>query len=283
MEIDPDIRALFAGRPWRRVPGTAFGAATDVPTMLNDRERRLYLWLARDWVRGAGAIVDLGCFLGGSTAVLAEGRAQAGGTQPIHAYDRFRISDELAAMYLDGPGSEDTTDLVARLIAPWQPGITLHRGDLAGQSWTGGPIELLVVDAAKTAAVADRIAQVFFAHLIPGRSIVVQQDALHWRQPWLPAQMAWMGEAFVPVGRVGRDLVAYLCVKPVDADQLARGRIAGRQDRDLIAGLSMAEADLAELVPEGRTAAQIDALRANPNRRAAKAFRDPDKTPVSRI
>jgi predicted O-methyltransferase YrrM len=273
MEIDPDSRDLFAGRPWRKVPGTAFGRAVDVPGMLTEREQRLYLWLARDWAQGAGAIVDLGCFLGGSTAFLAEGRAQAGRPQPIHAFDRFRISDDLAARYLKGPGLADTSAFVARSLSPWAPEVILHAGDLLEAEWREGPIEVLVVDAAKTVEVADHIARQFYTALIPGRSVVVQQDALHWRQPWVSAQMAWMGAAFVPVGRAGRDLVAYLCVAPVEAPVLEQGRVTGRTDAELMAGLVQAETDLAAIVPPGRIAAQMEALSANPGRRKAKAFR----------
>lgn len=268
------IAARFAGRPWRNVPRSAFGRAAAIPTMLHERERRFYLWAARDWAEGVGEIVDLGCFLGGSTAHLAEGRAQAGREEPIHGYDRFRLDAALGRRFL-GVGSplSNTCDAVAGMLAEWTPPIHLHRGDLAQAVWERGPIEILAIDAAKTAEVADRIAATFFPALIPGRSLVIHQDLLHWRQPWLPAQMAWMHDAFLPVARAGRDLVAYICTDRPSADILAAGRVTRRRDPELAAGLDQAAEDLRDLVDPDRLAMQQDTLAANPNRRRSKDFR----------
>ena len=59
------------GTEWRRQPLPT--ACTKVPTMLVPDELRLLNFLAQDYYRGAGAIVDAGSFLGGSTVALAEG------------------------------------------------------------------------------------------------------------------------------------------------------------------------------------------------------------------
>ena len=58
-------------RPWRdaTLPADAIG----IPTMLSKDERRVLYGLARDHARDDAAIVDAGCFLGGSTAALLAG------------------------------------------------------------------------------------------------------------------------------------------------------------------------------------------------------------------
>ena len=65
--VEEPLRRLIR-RPWRdlTLPSDAVG----IPTMLSKDERRLLYGLAREHASGEGAIVDAGCFLGGSTAAL---------------------------------------------------------------------------------------------------------------------------------------------------------------------------------------------------------------------
>ena len=46
-------------------------------TMLNPEEQRMLRWIAREHYADQGAIVDAGCFLGGSTVSLAQGLREA--------------------------------------------------------------------------------------------------------------------------------------------------------------------------------------------------------------
>src|SRR5207248_5260678 len=79
-------------RPWREA--TLPVDATGIPTMLSKDERRVLYGLARDYARDDAAIVDAGCFLGGSTAALLSGvrdRPQTWSGPPIASYDLFRV------------------------------------------------------------------------------------------------------------------------------------------------------------------------------------------------
>jgi hypothetical protein len=58
-------------RPWRDV--TLPADATGIPTVLSKAEPRLLYGLAREYARDDAAIVDAGCFHGGSTAALLAG------------------------------------------------------------------------------------------------------------------------------------------------------------------------------------------------------------------
>src|SRR5690348_3596642 len=66
-----------------------------VVTMLSIQERRLLHYLARRHFSDRGAIIDAGCFLGGSTVALAEGlrqwtaRTSTAPSHPIQTYDLF--------------------------------------------------------------------------------------------------------------------------------------------------------------------------------------------------
>ena len=154
--IGPDV---FKSAPWTRMERAHLGQAASVPSMLSDNERRLYLWLAEVWATGAGAIVDLGAFAGGSTACLAEGARRARREAPVFAYDRFRASETTGKAILLEAGvepfeGEDILPLARRFLAPWEPLVTLVSGEIEDTAWDAGPIELLVVDAAKSAQAA---------------------------------------------------------------------------------------------------------------------------------
>lgn len=226
----------FAARPWAEI--ALPGDAERVPTMLTEEEGQLLFWLARDYAKGAGAIADLGCFAGGSTARLAAGVAAAGRKGPVLAYDHFTIQDHQKERYLYPAGvtpfeGRDMLPAVKGLLAPWQDIVTFKPGDLLQTGWPGGPIEILFVDAAKTPDAADGIAADFFPHLTPGRSVIVQQDYLHWRQPWVPAQMEMFADAVTPVAWCRQGTVAFLVTQEMSAQRIASGRVDGLEDQDL--------------------------------------------------
>ncbi|WP_095589405.1 hypothetical protein [Actibacterium ureilyticum] len=271
---------VFRHAPWRHLTPRAIQTARAVPTMLQDEEQKLYFWLTALWARDAGAVVDLGCFVGGSTALLAAGAAAAGLRTPIHAYDRFTAEDTVKAKTLYPAGiapfdGNDTLPLAQGLLAPWADRITLHPGDIEDQSPPDDPVEILVVDAAKTAGTADAIAQAFFPALLPGRSLVVQQDFLHWRLPWLPVQMALLGACFTPVARCGPTSMLFLCTHAPDPDSIHAARVAHLTDAELTAQLSAAEPGLAGFGASAQIAQMTAAIAANPGERTSWRLRRP--------
>lgn len=273
-------RARFDAAPWQSVPLHATGAAQGVPTMLSAAEQKLYFWLARDWARGAGAIVDLGAFAGGSTARLAEGRRQAGHRGRVHAYDRFTASQRVKDRLLHAAGippfeGDDILPLARRLLAPWAGMIVLHPGEIAEDKWSGAPIELLAIDAAKTATAADAIAAMFFPSLISGASVVIQQDHFHWRQPWLAVQMARLSDCFLPLATCPGTTAVFLCTRAPEAGSLARAACAHATDADLLDGLAAARAQMARFGTAAHFARMEAAIAANPGERTAWRFRKP--------
>lgn len=266
------IAQQFASSPWKQVSHGDTSACADVPTMLRREECLLYYWLASK-TQGLGATIDLGTFAGGSTAYLAAGLAASGQAHHLHGYDRFTASEEARALHLSPNGipltdQHDILPLAQRFLAPWAQNITLHPGEIADLEWGGAPVELLVIDAAKSTALADHIAQQFFPHLIAGQSIVVQQDFLHSQQPWLAVQMVRLADYFTPLGLVAKDCVVFLNTAPVTAGALKNACTDAMDDEKLLSHLRAA-AKLYDFIPKDRIKTLMDKLRANPGARVA--------------
>jgi SAM-dependent methyltransferase len=204
-------------------------AVSDVPTMLVPDELRLLHYLAEERYTGDGAIVDAGCFLGGSTVALADGlrrNLRQRGTPEaklIHSYDKFEVEEwTIGPFFPEGttPG-ETFRPQFDRTIAPYADLVTVHAGDVRDFGWSGGPIELLFIDIAKHWTVSDWVTWQFFPNLIPGKSLVIQQDYLyhHW-VGWLHVTMEYYADYFQYVCDTGVNSVVFLNTRPIPAGVL---------------------------------------------------------------
>lgn len=268
MRPTAEIEAEFASRPWQAVTLADLGAAADVPTMLTPEEGLLYHWLGRR-VAGDGAVVDLGAYAGGSAARLLSGLALSGRECHLHSYDRFRSSRAFWARYMPDDPLPETEDadllpVVQRHLAPWMSRVTLHVGDIGEKRWTGEPVEILSVDAAKGSAMADHIAAEFFPALVPGRGILIQQDYLMSVQPWLCAQMVVLREAFLPLAHVPKVGLVFLCTAPVTPQALAAARVDTLTDGKLMARVRQAADWHDGMVARGPFKAMLDQVKAHP-------------------
>ena len=277
-DISPAAPPLpFRNRPWTH-PGVALpDHAAKVPTMLTAEEGNLLHWLARDYATGIGAFCDLGCFAGGSTARLASGVAAAGRTTRVHAYDHFTLSESQKDRYLYPAGiapfeGRDMLPAVRQLLAPWRDIADLIPGDITKARWTGDPIEVLFVDAAKTPATADSIARNFMPYLIPGRSIVVQQDYQHWRQPWLPAQMELMTDVMEIAGWCKRNTVIFRVKQDISDRHLATARVTDLDDDTMIALIGRALCRFPGRAQQASLARAILGVRDNPGARTPQGI-----------
>ncbi|MGE0144875.1 MAG: hypothetical protein AB7I19_16260 [Planctomycetota bacterium] len=192
-------------RPWQR--SELPGAIRAIPRMLTDEEAKYLTWVTATQCTGFGAVVDLGPWLGGSSAALAEGLRHRGASTPVHCFDLFRWRPTY--MERSSPrGLKDGDDFMPAFLeatCAYSDHILAERMDLLDGHWDRGPIEILFVDAAKSWELWSAILRVFAPHLIPGRSRVIHQDFRHPWCHWLPLTMdsrpdAWRELESVEVG-----------------------------------------------------------------------------------
>lgn len=278
--LDTARNAAFEKAPWLRLHDMALGKARTVPTMLTQDEQKLYFWLTAFWAEGTGAVVDLGCFVGGSTARLAEGASLSGCGSKINAFDRFTANEGLKERMLYAKGvaafeGNDILPVAQDLLSPWSDRVSLCRGEIEEMDWTGGDIEILVMDASKQAGTMDRMSRKFMPHLQPGKSLLIQQDFLHWSQPWVPAQMELLAEFFEPMAFVERDTLVFLCSSVPDDAAMEAASTDRLSDSELLDLLKSAQARYATLGwgLTDRLEEVVLGLLANPGKRAAFQFK----------
>ncbi len=174
-------------------------------TMLSAQELELLYTLSRDHYTGRGDIVDGGAFLGGSTLALAAGLrdnpAALDKAGRVHSYDMF-IADHFVSQFIDGyPEGASTRPYYDGAIADVASHVTVHEGDIATFPWPAGrAIEILFIDVAKSWDTNDVLIQQFFPRLIPGQSIVIQQD-YHWpHTPWISITMELLADHVTYLG-----------------------------------------------------------------------------------
>jgi len=209
-------------------------------TMLLKTEQQLLHGLARDHFRNEGVIVDAGCFLGGSTLALASGlranpRFQANPRRDVvHSYDLFTVEPWTIGVYFpeDTPKTMSFEPVFRGNIAPFADLVAVHPGDVTKAPVPDGPIEILFVDLAKHWTVSDYVVRAFFPRLVPGRSIVIQQDYLyHEWNGWLPVTMEYFRDSFEMIDHTERNSVVFLYTQPPPEGF----------SRDVIQGLSRGE------------------------------------------
>lgn len=180
-------------------------------TMLSDDEVNYLRWLGKSVYTGAGRVVELGSFLGGSTLALCSGLAEnPAWTTPLLAYDRFIMFNDQENRYthIAQPG-ESFFPVFQNNVRRYAGRITARPmslpDPLPGVDRTDAvyperePIEILFIDAAKSWPVHLTILEVFGPHLIPDTSIVIQQDFKWATVFYLPLHMYQLRDCFEPV------------------------------------------------------------------------------------
>jgi hypothetical protein len=203
--------------------------------MLIADELRLLHFAADRYFTGAGCIVDAGCFLGGSTVALADGlrrnlrRRGVAEEKTIHSYDLFQIEEYTVGSFFTSEAQvgESFRAEFEQNIARYAALVDVHAGDVQSFPWSGGPVEILFIDIAKRPTLCDWVTWQFFPHLIPGRSLVIQQDYLYpeW-VAWLHITMEFYSEYFEYVCDTGQNSVAFLCTARIP-DSVLREHTVG--------------------------------------------------------
>jgi hypothetical protein len=195
------LGGTFLPAPVRRHPG-----------MISPEERYALYWLTLNYFRGEGVIVDAGCFLGASTACFGSA-LQARGFRPnkmVHSYDLGIVGSpnmaRLAAMAAEGrefKKGDSFGPALAAVTSAYAEFVDFRLGDILEKIDEPDPIEILFIDVCKTPRINAVVTKATFSKLIPGRSIVVQQDYFHDWLPWLHMTMGRFSEHFRYLGAAG--------------------------------------------------------------------------------
>jgi hypothetical protein len=221
----PADLAMLRAQPWRSVEVPDAVAA--VPSMLSYREFQLLHWLARDYFTGAGRIVDGGSFLGGSTAALASGlaaRTDGSWDAAIASYDLFRVEEytlaDFSASLPDPVVGASFRHAFDANIAPWARHVEVREGDACAIGWSGEPIEVLFLDMVKTWQVNDLVLAQFLPCLMPGRSVIIQQDYLWGSCQWIHLTMELLDGSVEQLDAMENGSVAYILTAPVPPEMI---------------------------------------------------------------
>jgi len=204
----------FQGRPWNR--GHFAQVQKACYSMLIPEEIRLLYWLTNQRFSGAGQIIDAGAFIGGSTNALASGLLQGGKRGLVRSFDLFIcgfFEGNHDALGKPGEGASFRPQFDLN-IANVKDIVEVNEGDIQGFPFTE-PIEILFLDCLKAPFVNDFVVKELFSKLIPGKSIVVQQDYLHEYLPWIHVTMEMLDEYFVLLTHTEVNSVAYLLIKEI--------------------------------------------------------------------
>jgi hypothetical protein len=163
---------------------------TPIAAMTTDAERECYYRLAKE---AKGAVIELGAWMGASTAYIAAGIRDGGGGK-VQVYDQFISKaghiEKVKAFYdkngIDkvpvGPSLEAFKDNLGPLMEFVEP----HQGKIEQMTWGNDPIGLLVTDAPKRVPAISAVLTTLRNGLQPG-AIMAWQDFCHFPSYEVPA------------------------------------------------------------------------------------------------
>lgn len=96
-------------------------------------------------------------------------------------------------------------------------------GDLLSMRWNGRPAELLFIDVAKSWDLNGWVLRHWFPALLPGKSVIVQQDYVyfhHFHQYWIALTMSWLRDYFERGEEVFGASVVFQSSAPIPAEKL---------------------------------------------------------------
>lgn len=257
-----DHFAAIRSRPWNSRHFGLPGWTRNYPTMLTQEEMRMLAWVAKE-TPVDGAVIDLGAFLGGSSVSLAWGAAQAVPPKRVHSYDRFRLDEKVKFQFLYKKGhgfvdGEDALPVFRRFSKPVAGWIDVHQGDVREAGWDGSPVAILFVDLSKTTEINDHLLATFFPALRPG-SVIVQQDFLFFRNPWLYPTMQKLEGSVEMLSFTDQNSVIFGVHRTPSADEIAACMAARTSHEETVAAIGHFRAKFTDV----RQLEMIDALLAS--------------------
>jgi predicted O-methyltransferase YrrM len=211
---------MFSPEEYRAAEGIAFTTT---------EEQKLLTRIASTHAESNGVILDGGAFLGASTVSLARGLNErcTSKKRRIISIDHFTVQDEYVHAKLHQSGiNVSYGDSILELYLHNTRSVRQHIETRAGEATRVGRIQEIVdiafIDISKTPALNSFISLEWFRRMIPGHSVVIQQDFHSPVFPWIPASMGVAAEYFsVAVPKVGETAVFRL-EKPLPSSVLSK-------------------------------------------------------------
>lgn len=164
-----------------------------IPAMTTDAERECYYRLAKD-AAGKGAIIELGAWLGASTAYIAAGIRDSGVKARVHVYDKFESKPAHEAKvkaFYDREGGHVVPTGHARkafdnYLGPLLDFAEVHEGQIERLVSSHEPVALLISDAPKRVRAISAVLTKLHKQIVPG-TVMAWQDFCHFPSYEIPA------------------------------------------------------------------------------------------------
>lgn len=189
-------------------------------TMLTKPELAFLHTLTRDVYQGKGKILDLGCFLGGSTYALASGLYEntlRNKENLIYSYDLF-IWDKYQHDFLKEKSGfkigDSFHECFLENLHPFLKSIQSFQGDFTQYLWRGEGIEICFIDISKHPLLNDFLVHNFFPSLLLGCT-VIQQDFQFPGCFWLHITMEYFKEYIEFVDDLAYNSRIYVVTKKI--------------------------------------------------------------------
>jgi hypothetical protein len=225
------MRVTHLERPFGRLVGAIPKQVLAVPSMMSVAERRFLYGLAAKHYAGEGLIVDAGIFLGASTTCFGEGLKEnpnlkeviAKWQRPIVSFERGIVTPTMPAFFkrngieFDPLPGDSFEELLSANVKPVSDVVDLRIGDIMETGKIDAPIEILFLDVLKLPEINKLVVENYFSRLIPGRSIVVQQDYFYDLLPYVKTYQEYFANYFTYIGEIGSTGV-FLCKEKIPQD-----------------------------------------------------------------
>lgn len=167
-------------------------AVRAIPAMTTEAERQCYYRLVID-AAAAGAVVELGAWLGAATAYIAAGMRDAGVSTKAQVYDRFVWKPASHTKKAGGPITRPPLEAFKANLGPLLAHVDAHPAEIARLAWRGGPVAVLICDAPKRIPEISHVLTAFAHALMPG-ALLAWQDFAYFPSYDIPAAVMRLGD-----------------------------------------------------------------------------------------
>lgn len=221
---------LYATEPAPELPA-------GIGSLMLQAERDILYSIAKNYYRGRGDIIDAGVFMGASTFCFARGLDHGGRTGNIHSYE-FGVVTPVMQKHAPKIGKIGAdcrgylTSLLRKSIGASFNAANLHFGDIREADYSG-TVEILFLDIMKEYNTYVKCNELFMSKLIPGRSLVIQQD-FYWPMNWyIIASMEALSPYFEVVDAAETSCV-FLNTEAIPPEVILQDPLAGMSAAEIL-------------------------------------------------